>query len=198
MGVEVANICMEKEVDSVTDNSNDLSGGASNDLLGVPSNELAGDPSNDLSGDPRNDLLVDSNVSVTGNSKPDIQTTDIIEEFEVKKCITEDITHTNNLSGDSSNEIMEPEACLVKEKTSSVMQQIEGESKKSNTTVKPSTKSANTKHTVPQPFALATEKRALVGTRPVGNLVAKSSSSSKVAKKTKEVTAQVLYQVFLH
>ncbi|KAK1418836.1 hypothetical protein QVD17_27983 [Tagetes erecta] len=171
MGVEVASICMEKEVDSVTADSNDISGGSSNDLLG----------------DPSNDLLVDSNLSVNENSKPDIQTTDIVEEFEVKKCITEDITHTNILSGDSSNGIMEPEACLVKEKTTSVMQQIEGESKKSNTTVKPSTKSANTKHTVPQPFALATEKRALVGARPVGNLVAKSSHSSKVVKKTKEV-----------
>ncbi|KAL8238546.1 hypothetical protein R6Q59_015113 [Mikania micrantha] len=171
MGMEVANICMDKEIDSVTVDSNDLLGGSISDISCGSSN----------------DLLVESNAHVNGNSEPDIQTTDEVKEFEVKKCITEDIIHTNNLSGDSSNDKMDSETCLVKEKTASDMQLKEGESKKSNTMVKPSIKSPKTKRTVPQPFALATEKRALCGARPAGNLVAKSSRSSKVTKKTNEV-----------
>ncbi|KAJ0478758.1 putative protein WAVE-DAMPENED 2 [Helianthus annuus] len=174
MGMEVANVCTDKEVDSVTIDSNDLSGKSSNDL--------SGGSSNDLSGDSHTDLLVDSNVSVDEDSKPDTPTTDGVKEFEEKICIIEDIKHIDNLSGDSTNAATDSDIGLVKEKTASGTQQIEGESKKSNTPVKPSTKSAKTKSTVPQPFALATEKRA----RPVGNLVAKKSHSSKVTKKTNE------------
>ncbi|KAJ0603197.1 hypothetical protein HanIR_Chr03g0147851 [Helianthus annuus] len=138
-----------------------------------------------------NNLSVDSDVSVNGNANPDIQTTDELKEFEVKKCITEDVKHANDLSGDSSNGTLDRETCLVKEKTKSGVQQTEGESNKSNTTVKPTTKSAKTKRTVPQPFALATEKRALCGSRPVGTSVDKpshsSSSPAQLTKKTNEV-----------
>ncbi|KAK1430400.1 hypothetical protein QVD17_13106 [Tagetes erecta] len=170
MGMEVvANICMDKEVDSVTTDSNDLVTGSNNVLL------------------------VDSNVSVIANSNPDIQTTDEGKEFEVKICIIEDVKHTNDLSGDSSNDTMDRETCLVKETAASDIQQTEGEIKKLNTTIKPSTKYAKTKYTVPQPFALATEKRALCGPRPVGNVVAKSSHSSnspaQFTKKTNEVVS---------
>ncbi|KAK9059003.1 hypothetical protein SSX86_021622 [Deinandra increscens subsp. villosa] len=168
MGMDVvANICMDKEVDSVTIDCNNLSGVSSNTLL------------------------VESNVSVNGNSNLDIQTADEVKDFEVKKCIIEDVKYANDLSGDSSNDTLDGETCLVNEMKASGIQQTEGESKKSNTMVKPSTKSAKTKHTVPHPFALATEKRALCGTRPVGNLVAKpshsSSSPAQLAKKTNEV-----------
>ncbi|KAK9068190.1 hypothetical protein SSX86_012301 [Deinandra increscens subsp. villosa] len=203
MGMEVTNICMDKEVDSVTIDSIDIFGGSNHDpsvdssadilvdssvsVNGIDSIDIFGGSNHDLSGDSSADILVDSSVSVNGNSKPDIQTTDEVKEFEVKKCIIEDINHTNNHSGDSSNDMMNSETCLVKEKTASGIQQIEGESKKPNTTVKPSSKLAKTKHTVPQPFALATAKRALCGARPVGNLVAKSSHSSQVTKKTNEV-----------
>ncbi|KAI3804270.1 hypothetical protein L1987_25688 [Smallanthus sonchifolius] len=165
MGMEVvANICMDKEVDSVTIDSNDLSG------------------------DSINILSVDSNVSVDGNLNPGIQTTDEVKEFEVKKCIIEEVNYANDLSGDSSNDTLDCDTRLVKEKMTSGIQQTEGEIKKSNIVAKPSTKSAKTKHTVPQPFALATEKRAA---RPVGNLVAKplhsSSSPAQLTKKTNEV-----------
>ncbi|MFS7924791.1 hypothetical protein Hanom_Chr03g00276811 [Helianthus anomalus] len=168
MGMEVVdNICTDKEVHSVA----------------IDSSNLSVDLSTALS--------VDSNVSVNGNANPDIQTTDELKEFEVKKCITEDVKHANDLSGDSSNDTLDRETCLVKEKTKSGIQQTEGESKKSNTTVKPTTKSAKTKRTVPQPFALATEKRALCGSRPVGTPVAKpshsSSSPAQLTKKTNEV-----------
>ncbi|KAI7757793.1 hypothetical protein M8C21_029169, partial [Ambrosia artemisiifolia] len=168
MGMEVvANICMDKEVDSIA----------------VDSIDLLGDPSNDLA--------VDCSVSVNGNANPYIQKTDEVKEFEVKECITEDVKHADDLSGDSSNDTSEFETCLVKEKTKAGIQQTEGDSKKSNTTVKPTSKSAKTKHTVPQPFALATEKRALCGTRPVGTPVAKpshsNSSPAQLTKKTNEV-----------
>ncbi|KAL8196027.1 hypothetical protein R6Q57_025027 [Mikania cordata] len=173
MGMEVvANICIDKEVEVVAVDCNDLLASSSDDLL------------------------IDSSVSVNGNLNPVVQTTDEVKEFEVKKCIIEDLKHANDLFGDSSNDTLGCETCLVKEKLASGIQQAEGQSKKSNTTVKPSTKSAKTNHTVPQPFALATEKRALCGTRPVGNLVAKPSHSTsspiQLAKKTNEVISSLI------
>lgn len=180
MGMEVAGICLDKEADCVM----------------IYSNDHSGDSSNNGS--------AESNVSVNGNSKPDIQTTNEAKEFEVEKCIIEDVQHTKELCQVQRCEedgTLDCETCLVKEKTTSDTQQTEGESKKSNTITKPSTKSAvghaKIKHTVPQPFALATEKRALCGTRPVGtapqagNLVAKSShpssSPAQITKKTTEL-----------
>lgn len=183
MGMEVADICMDEEVDSVMIDSNDHSGDSSNDIIS-------------------NNGSMESNVSVNGNSKPDIQTVYEVKEIEVEKCVIEELENTNELSQDHSrkeDDTLDCETCLVKETTISDTQKIEGESKKLNTTVKPSTKSvvghAKTKHTVPKPFALATEKRALSGTHPVGKLVAKSShlsgSPAQVTKKTKEVTARL-------
>ncbi|XP_076944032.1 protein WVD2-like 3 [Bidens hawaiensis] len=121
-------------------------------------------------------VTIDSNVSVIGNSNPDIQTPDEVKEFEVKKCIVEDVKHADNISADSSNGTLGCETFSVKEKTTRGIQ--EGESKKSNTKVKPSPKSAKTKHTVPKPFALATEKHALCGTRPAGSLATTPSHST--------------------
>nr|XP_043628241.1 protein WVD2-like 3 [Erigeron canadensis] len=183
MGMEVANICMDKEVDSVIIVSNDLSADSSNDTTS-------------------NNGSMESDVSVNGNSKPDIQTIDgdgdveKEKEFEVEKHVIEDLEHTNEVCQDhkpKEDVRMDGETCLVKEKTSDT-QQTEGKSKKSNTSVKPSIKSgvgnAKAKHTVPKPFALATEKRALSGTHPVGNLLARSSNSSSspapVSKKKNE------------
>lgn len=172
----MANICIDKEVDSVTIDPNDLVG---NDTT-----------RNNASGEP--------NVSVSGNFNPDIQTTDEIKVFEVEKCIIEDVKHTNDPSGDSINDnTLDCGTCLVEEKMTSNTQQTEGETKKSSTMVKPSTKSAvghaKTKHTIPQPFALATEKRALCGTRPV---VAKSShfssSPAQDIKKTNEIVRPIV------
>ncbi|PWA44984.1 TPX2 domain-containing protein [Artemisia annua] len=162
MRMEVANICMDKEVDSVTVNTNNLSGDPTNDTTSFNGS-------------------TESDVSINGDSKPDTEAPDEVKEIEVEKCIIEVSEHTNDT--------LDCETCLVDEK--------KGESKKSNATVKPSTKSsvghAKTKHTVPQPFALATEKRAQCGTRPVGNPVAKSSHSTRpaqVTKKTKELVAR--------
>lgn len=167
MRMEVANICMDKEVDSVTVNTNNLSGDPTNDTTSFNGS-------------------TESDVSINGDSKPDTETPDEVKEIEVEKCIIEVSGHTKDN--------LDCETCLVDEKTKTTTKQTEGESKKSNATVKPSTKSAvghaKTKHTVPQPFALATEKRAQCGTRPVGNPVAKSSHSTRpaqVTKKTKEV-----------
>ncbi|KAJ9556701.1 hypothetical protein OSB04_011315 [Centaurea solstitialis] len=179
MGMEVADICLDKEADNVMIFSNDHSGDSSNDTAS-------------------NNGSVESNVSVNGNLNSDIQTTNEVKEIEVEKCIIEDVQHTNELcqvQRCEEDDNLDCETCLVKEKTTSDMQQTEGESKKSNTIIKHSTKSAvghaKTKHTVPQPFALATEKRALCGTRPSGNLVAKSShpssSPAQVTKKTTEL-----------
>ncbi|KVH91291.1 TPX2, C-terminal domain-containing protein [Cynara cardunculus var. scolymus] len=185
MGMEVADVCLDKEADCVMIYSNDHSGDSRNDTT-----------SNNGSSEP--------NVSVNGNLKPDVQTTNEVKEFEVEKRVIEDVQHTKELGQVQrcdEDDTLDCETCLVKEKTASDTPQTEGESKKLNTIIKPSTKSAvghaKTKHTVPQPFALATEKRALYGTRPVGaapqagNLVAKSShpssSPAQVTKKTAEI-----------
>ncbi|XP_071732532.1 protein WVD2-like 3 [Rutidosis leptorrhynchoides] len=166
MGMEVANICMDKEVDSIVIASSDLLGGSSQD-------------------DTSNNGSSESNISVNEISKHDIQTTDEVKEIEVEKCIIEDIKHANDLPDIISNDPLSCETCLVKEeKTTSVTKQLESQSKKSNKIVKPSTK---TKHTVPKPFALATEKRA-------GNVNSKSSrlsSSSNHAAKKKNELVQV-------
>nr|GEY19549.1 protein WVD2-like 3 isoform X2 [Tanacetum cinerariifolium] len=170
MGMEVANICMDKEVDSVTVNTNNLSGDPTNDTTSLNGS-------------------TESDVSINGDPKPDSETRDEVKEIEVEKCVIEVSGHTNDN--------LDCETCLVNDKTTTSTKQTEGESKKPNATVKPTTKSAvghaKTKHTVPQPFALATEKRALSGTRSVGNPVAKSSHSTRpaqVTKKTKELIAR--------
>lgn len=63
------------------------------------------------------------------------------------------------------------EAGLLEEKTKCAQKTLD-DSKKPTAFVKPATKSAigniKTKYTVPQPFVLATEKRALCGTHVVG------------------------------
>ncbi|CAH1412291.1 unnamed protein product [Lactuca virosa] len=105
------------------------------------------------------------------------------EEFEEKKCVTEEIEPTNEHCEDQRHEEEDHDTLEKTISDTTQHQQTEGEVKKLTTTVKPLTKSAKTKHTVPQPFALATEKRAQCGTRPVGNPVAKSSHS----KKTNEI-----------
>ncbi|KAI3504200.1 hypothetical protein L1887_32745 [Cichorium endivia] len=151
MGMEVANTCMDKEVDSVTIDSN----------------------SNDLShNSPK------SHVSINGNSNE-------VKEFEVKECVIEDSEQTNELCQDQ-DQIQRHEEDVQDdklEKTKLDTQQTKDEIKKMKPSNKSSTGHVKTKHTVPQPFALATEKRAQCGSRPVGNLVAKSSHS----KKTNEI-----------
>ncbi|XP_023770541.1 protein WVD2-like 1 [Lactuca sativa] len=135
--------------------------------------------SNDLSS---NDTTINNDsakpyVSINGNSNG-------VKEFEEKKSVIEEMEPKNEHCEDQRQE-EEDHDTLEKtiSDTTTQHQQTEGEVKKLTTTVKPLTKSAKTKHTVPQPFALATEKRAQCGTRPVGNPVAKSSHS----KKTNEI-----------
>lgn len=136
-----------------------------------------------------NDLSSNDTTSNNDSAKPSINgNSNGVKEFEEKKCVIEEMEPTNEHCEDQRHE-EEDHDTLEKtiSDTTTQHQQTEGEVKKLTTTVKPLTKSAKTKHTVPQPFALATEKRAQCGTRPVGNPVAKSSSHSK---KTNEVISQ--------
>ncbi|KAH0637246.1 hypothetical protein KY290_037633 [Solanum tuberosum] len=134
---------------------------------------------------PDSSCLIDSNQDVQ-SSKLIIeeQETDVLnesvetKEYEVKECTAEVSVEMSKLSEvestkeqytkSSKYEIESP----TKENNSEV-RKLKDDNKRSRTSVKSATKSAGgnckTKCTVPQPFALATEKRASHGTRLVGN-----------------------------
>ncbi|KAL3507699.1 hypothetical protein ACH5RR_033081 [Cinchona calisaya] len=157
MGMEDTEICMDKEPDSVVTYSSGTSADA---------NHPATNPHH----------VVETCELFNG----DIQSNDFeenaeINEYEVKECTSE-----------KSVEIMVCQLENVKEQDvpvpkcengapvelKSESREVKDDSKKSKASVKPKTKSVSgnckTKCTVPQPFALATAKRASFGARPVG------------------------------
>ncbi|KAI8012029.1 Protein WVD2-like 3 [Camellia lanceoleosa] len=151
MGMEVTDICLDKEPDCVIIYSN----GVSHD-----SNQETSTFHHDVS---------ESYEHINGDPVPQV----LEENAEVKECEVKECT-TENL-----DEKMKIEA-----------QPTSDDNKKSKFAAKPASKpgsgNARTKCTVPQPFALATEKRASCGTRPVGNepdvgtTVSKSSNSNSL------------------
>ncbi|XP_028107560.1 protein WVD2-like 3 isoform X2 [Camellia sinensis] len=153
MGMEVTDICLDKEPDCVIIYSN----GVSHD-----SNQETSTFHHDVS---------ESYEHINGDPVPQV----LEENAEVKECEVKECT-TENLVKD---EKMKIEA-----------QPTSDDNKKSKfaakTASKPGSGNARTKCTVPQPFALATEKRASCGTRPVGNepdvgtTVSKSSNSNSL------------------
>ncbi|KAI8011258.1 Protein WVD2-like 3 [Camellia lanceoleosa] len=153
MGMEVTDICLDKEPDCVIIYSN----GVSHD-----SNQETSTFHHDVS---------ESYEHINGDPVPQV----LEENAEVKECEVKECT-TENLVKD---EKMKIEA-----------QPTSDDNKKSKFAAKPASKpgsgNARTKCTVPQPFALATEKRASCGIRPVGNepdvgtTVSKSSNSNSL------------------
>ncbi|KAM7488308.1 hypothetical protein LguiB_025792 [Lonicera macranthoides] len=85
---------------------------------------------------------------------------EITELLKVEECKEQDALISKSKAG------------LAEEKTKCEAQKMSDDSKKPTAFVKPTTKSAigsiKAKYTVPQPFVLATEKRALCGTHVVG------------------------------
>ncbi|XP_057957519.1 protein WVD2-like 3 isoform X2 [Malania oleifera] len=96
-----------------------------------------------------------------------------VKEYEVKECTTENAIEISELCQveEYKKEPDEPssnfEAALTEEKVKLESQKTK-DNKKSKSSSKLVTGNIRTKCTIPQPFALATEKRALCGTRPVG------------------------------
>ncbi|XAR57359.1 hypothetical protein NMG60_11025478 [Bertholletia excelsa] len=147
MGMEVTDIFMDKEPDSVTMYSNGLSQNSNNETS-------PGDP-----------IVIESFEQINGDSE-----SHVLEEnaegkvYEVKECTTEKSIEISVMCQvEKSNEKTVP--------SSNCKDDLQHE--KSKSSVKPATKpgsgNARKNCTVPQPFALATEKRASCGIRPVGN-----------------------------
>ncbi|XP_012069780.1 protein WVD2-like 3 isoform X2 [Jatropha curcas] len=160
MGIEVTDICMDKERDCVIVYSN----GVSHD--------------SDHETHPNRHDILESYEPINGVTE--LQSSDEspeAKEYEVKECTTEIPVETTEVPrADKSKE--DPnlvsskfEAGLQEEKVKSEKEKKDVD--KSRTSVQLVSKAApsgvvRTKHTVPQPFALATEKRASSGNRPTG------------------------------
>lgn len=196
--MEVTDICMDKESDHVV-----YSNGVSHDSIDETASQF-------------DDL--DSPEHINGNPVPSIlkENTEA-KECEVKECTTKDsveISKAFQVEKSEEQDILSSkcESGLSEEKMKSESQNTKDDCKNSGALLKPATKSISgnvkTKYTVPQPFALATEKRALCGTRPTGpgtdSLTPASKSSHvnslhiPVPKKQNEVTLVDLHQSLIY
>lgn len=154
MGVEVTDICMDKESDCVKVYSNGVSQDSNDESF--PSHHDA--MQSYVDGDPE---LQDIEEGIEA------------KEFEVKECTTENSVEKSELSHIENNTEAQSmlssnlEAGLpeikVKQETAKAKN---NKSKVSKHASKLAAANFRVKHTVPQPFALATEKRASSGTRP--------------------------------
>ncbi|XP_043811441.1 protein WVD2-like 3 isoform X2 [Manihot esculenta] len=160
MGVDVTDICMDKEPDCVIVYANGVSHDSNHENV------------------PNHHDVLESYEPING--VPEVQSSEEsseAKEYEVKECTTEISVETTEVPHDErskdSNVISSKfEAGLKKEKVKSEKEKTK-DTNKSQPCKKQASKAApsgvvRTKHTVPQPFALATEKRASCGTRPTG------------------------------
>lgn len=159
MGMEVTDICMDQEPDCVTIYSNGVSCDSSHETAPVH-HDFAG-PYKDINGDPE-PLILEEKVEG--------------KQYEVKECTTEssvEISQLGQVEKCKEQELRSSnfEAYLPEEKVKSEVPKSKDD-KKLKSSVKPASKpavgNARTNYTVPQPFALATERRASSGTRPIG------------------------------
>ncbi|XP_043717493.1 protein WVD2-like 3 [Telopea speciosissima] len=142
MGREIADVCMDNESDRVVVYSNGVAHDSGNDIVRGHCD------------------LPESDDQTKGNPKSQI----LEENVELKDCDVKECTMENPI------EISELDHKGETEKSEG---QKPNNHKKLSSSVKSSSRSdgvVNTRSncTVPQPFALATEKRASCGTRPVG------------------------------
>uniref|UniRef100_A0A5B7B0U1 TPX2 C-terminal domain-containing protein n=1 Tax=Davidia involucrata TaxID=16924 RepID=A0A5B7B0U1_DAVIN len=159
MGMEVTDICMDKEPDCVIIYSNGISHDSSQET--TPSNHNDMESYEHINGDPEPQILKEN---------PEVK------EYEVKVCTTKNSVKISELCQvEKCEENVLTSNCevgLPEEKMKSEAQETKDDNKKSKCAVKPASKpgigSIRTNYTVPQPFALATEKRASCGTRPIG------------------------------
>ncbi|XP_057475295.1 protein WVD2-like 3 isoform X1 [Actinidia eriantha] len=162
MGMEVTDICTDKEPDCVIIHSNDVSHDSNQEI--TTCNNAAAESYNHINGDPEPQVL-EENAEV--------------KEYEVKECTTEKTVEISDLclvENFKQEEIVLSSNCeadLAGENKKFEDQTRKDDNKKPKSSVKPAFKpgpgNARTNYTVPQPFALATEKRASYGIRPIGN-----------------------------
>ncbi|KAI5649384.1 hypothetical protein M9H77_35389 [Catharanthus roseus] len=159
MGVEVTDICMDKEPDSVVTYS-------------IPVSHDSNNISTNLQ-----DVLPPCERGDEDLKCYAREETAEVSECEVKECTTEKPIEISTLcqvengkDQDFSSNKCEIGASVEEQKSES--RKAKDDCKKPRASMKPMVKSASgnckTKCTVPQPFALATAKRASFGTRPLG------------------------------
>ncbi|KAI3887073.1 hypothetical protein MKX03_021173 [Papaver bracteatum] len=140
--------------------------------------------------------LVEMEVHINGDIDCHVAEENVeLKDYEVKECTTENLVKTPGanhvVNCDKEQDVLSSKiknlTGLSGEKTKEPEEQKIGIHKKLITSEKPAARSAATRnvknHTVPQPFALATEKRASSGARPVG-----SETSAIVSKKPSNVS----------
>ncbi|KAA8527714.1 hypothetical protein F0562_035417 [Nyssa sinensis] len=162
MGMEVTDICMDKEPDCAIIYSNFVSHDSSQET--TPSNHNVTESCDHIDRDPE-PIIVEEHPE--------------IREYDVKVCTTENSIKISELSRvekcEEENVLSSNcEGGLPEEKMKSEGQgqETKDDNKKSKCALKPASKpgfgNIRTNYTVPLPFALATEKRASCGTRPIG------------------------------
>lgn len=189
--MEVTDICMDKESECVIIYPKDAS------------------PDSDHESIPTDNAIAESCVDINGDHElKNLEEKTEVKEYEVKECTNENKSQLcddessneepNVVSSDLGNDQPVEKAHL----DSSEKTKDQAKSRLSvNYASKPVTGTAKTKHTIPQPFALATEKRASSGPRPVGavpdvgNGLNKSSNTNNLhfstVKKNQPVSSSV-------
>ncbi|PRQ36359.1 hypothetical protein RchiOBHm_Chr4g0390601 [Rosa chinensis] len=169
MAIEVTDICMDKESDGAI---------------------IYSDASHDSN---RERIPNDHAISESYEETQNLQESTEVKDYEVKECTTETSVDISQLS-QIENAIEDQNVVSSKPDNGKPVEKVQRDSEKTkdgnksrpsvNQASKPSAGNGRTKHTVPRPFTLATEKRASYGARPVsavldcGNGINKSPNSS--------------------
>lgn len=168
MEIEGTDVCMDKEPDRVIT----YSSGVSNDSSHEDSlnHQDVMESFGEINGDH------DTNNSEEGSEA---------KEYEVKECTNEKPIEVAELPHSAKPDQQQNVVSLNKEKETvenKVVEEGKDDDKSQLTvnTLKPSAGNSRTRHTVPQPFALATERRASSGTRPPNAITTEKSTKSIV------------------
>ncbi|KAI8002719.1 Protein WVD2-like 3 [Camellia lanceoleosa] len=171
MGMVVTDICMDKEPDCVIIYSNGVSHDLNHET--TPCDHDVAKSYERINGDPEPQVL-EENAEV--------------KEFEVKECTAEKSVEISELCQveKCKEEIVLSSNCDDDyEKMKFEDETRKDDKKNSKSSAKPASKpssgNARTNHTVPRPFALATEKRASFGVRPAGNETDVGTAVSKTS-----------------
>lgn len=172
MGIEVTDICMDKESDCVIIYSKGDS--HDSDHEAIPNGNAISESFENISGEHECQILVESS--------------EVKEFVVVKECTTESISELcHNEKSDKKNQNVVNSDLgdgLPEEKVHQDLGKTKDQTKSGlavNLVTIPASATARTKHTVPQPFALATERRASSGTRPIGAVPDASSCVNKAS-----------------
>ncbi|CAL5413478.1 unnamed protein product [Camellia sinensis] len=171
MGMVVTDICMDKEPDCVIIYSNGVSHDLNHET--TPCDHDVAKSYERINGDPKPQVL-EENAEVKESEVKECtaeKSVEISELCQIEKC-KEEIVLSSNCNDDY-------------EKMKFEDQTRKDDKKNSKSSAKPASKpgsgNARTNHTVPRPFALATEKRASFGARPAGNETDVGTAVSKTS-----------------